>query len=137
MTIARFECINNSGRMSGAWTPWFTHGESRLSASRKGSAVKQTIFWHRELPPVDAELLGEHTLEATSAHVEGTLAHRDEIWDTCHRDLMAQTSARLSQEISRLGGRFAHVLDESIDPRHDEVKGEAWLHGRFKYVLYR
>jgi hypothetical protein len=99
--------------------------------------VEKSIFWHRELPPLDAELLGEHTLEATSGRVEGTLAHQTELWDRCHQDLMSQTSARLGQEIARLGGRYAHVLDESIDTKRDDVKGEAWLHGRFKYVLYR
>jgi hypothetical protein len=29
------------------------------------------------------------------------------------------------------------VLDESIDSRHDAVTNEAWLRGRFTYVLYR
>jgi len=28
-------------------------------------------------------------------------------------------------------------LSESIDARHDESTGEAWLHGRFTYMLYR
>jgi hypothetical protein len=37
----------------------------------------------------------------------------------------------------RLGGHYAHVLDESIDSRHDGVTSEAWLHGRFTYMLYR
>ena len=44
---------------------------------------------------------------------------------------------RMTQELRRFGGRFAHVLDESIDSRHDGATGEAWLHGRFTYVLYR
>ena len=44
---------------------------------------------------------------------------------------------RLLQEVARLGGHFAHVHDEAIDPRHDEAAGEAWLHGRFSYMLYR
>jgi len=29
------------------------------------------------------------------------------------------------------------VLDESVDSRHDPVTGQAWLHGRFNYVLYK
>ena len=95
------------------------------------------VYWHRELPPVDAVLLGEHTLEASSMHVEGTLAHRDELWDRCYQDLKTQTRVRLDQEIVRLGGRYAHVLDESVTTRRDDAKGEAWLQGRFKYVLYR
>ena len=34
-------------------------------------------------------------------------------------------------EITRLGGHYAHVHDESINTRHDEAAGEAWLHGCF------
>lgn len=95
------------------------------------------IFWHRELPPLDAEIAGEHTLEAVSTRVLGTLAHRDELWDRCYQDLMATTHARLQQEMDRLGGDYAHVLGESIDTRHDDARGEAWLRGRFTYMLYR
>ncbi len=39
-------------------------------------------------------------------------------------DLMKRACARLEQEISRLGGTYAHVLDESVDSRRDEVTGE-------------
>jgi hypothetical protein len=95
------------------------------------------VYWHRELPPLEAVPLGEHTLEASSVHVEGTLAHRDELWDRCYQDLKTQTRARLDQEIVRLGGRYAHVLNESVSTRRDDTKGQAWLHGRFDYVLYR
>ena len=63
--------------------------------------------------------------------------HRDELWDRCYQELMANTQARLAQEIARLGGHFAHVHDESIDVRHDDATCEAWLHGRFSYMLYR
>jgi len=96
-----------------------------------------TVFWHRHLPPLDAELLDEHTIEADSVRVPGTIAHRDEIWDRCHRDLIAQAEARLSQEIRRLGGDYAHVHDEAIEPKRDDIAGETWLHGRFAYMLYR
>ena len=97
----------------------------------------KTVYWHRELPPLEAEPLGEHVVEATSGRVPGTIAHRDELWDQCEKDLMSQTQTRLADEIARLGGRYAHVLDESIDTRHDDATGEAWLHGRFTYMLYR
>jgi hypothetical protein len=43
------------------------------------------VYWHRELPPSDAELMGEHTLEASSSHVPATIAHRDELWHECYR----------------------------------------------------
>ena len=65
------------------------------------------IYWHRELPLVDAEWMGEYVLEATSGRVGG------------------------------LGGHYAHVLDESIDSKHDNASGDKRLQGRFTYVLYR
>lgn len=102
-----------------------------------GDDKAKVVYWHRELPPRDAEMIGEHSVEAASCRVPGTLAHRDELWDHCYEDLMAQTSLRLEQEVARLGGRYAHVLSESVDSRHDEVKNEAWLHGSFGYALYR
>ena len=95
------------------------------------------MFWHRELPPLDANVVSEHTIESVSSRVPGTLRHRDDLWSQCYEDLMAQTQRRLVQEIRRLGGDYAHVLDESIESRHDDARGEAWLHGRFIYVLYR
>jgi hypothetical protein len=49
----------------------------------------------------------------------------------------AQSSARLAQEVKRLGGQYAHVLDESVDSRHDDASNESWLHGQFTYMLYR
>ena len=44
---------------------------------------------------------------------------------------MANANARLAQEVTRLGGHYAHVHDESIDTRHDDAAGETWLRGRF------
>ena len=97
----------------------------------------KVVYWHRELPPLEAEPLGEHVVEASSGRVPSALAHRDELWIQCEPDLKARVCARLRQEMSRLGGRYAHVLNESIDPHHDEATGQAWLHGRFTYMLYR
>jgi hypothetical protein len=99
--------------------------------------TEKVVFWHRELPPLAADPVGDHIIEATSSRVPGTLAHRDELWDRCYRELMADAERRFVQEIARLGGHFAHVHDEAIDPRHDDAAGEAWLHGRFGYMLYR
>ena len=95
------------------------------------------VFWHRDLPPLDAEPIAEHIVEAVSPRVPGTMAHRDELWSRCYSDLMASARVRLQQEMTRLAGHYAHVLGESIDTRHDPVTDEAWLHGRFTYVLYR
>jgi hypothetical protein len=99
--------------------------------------MEKIVYWHRELPPLAAEIVGEHTVEAASAHVPGTLAHRDELWNTCFDDLMTRTDARLEQEVVRLGGHYAPVLVEAIETRRNDVEGESWLHGRFSYVLYR
>ncbi len=100
-------------------------------------STPKIVYWHRDWPPVDAEPIGEHTLEADSSHVPGTIAHRDELWDRCYEQLMANAEARLIQEIHRLGGRLVHVNDEAIEPKHDYAADEAWLHGRFGYMLYR
>jgi hypothetical protein len=86
---------------------------------------------------VEADLAGEDTVEPNSSHVPWTIAHRDDLWDRCYGDLMANAESRLEQEVARLGGDFAHVHDEAIDPKHDDAAGEAWLYGRFSYVLYR
>ena len=94
------------------------------------------IYWHRELPPANAEPIGTHTIEATSARVPGTLEHRNDMWDACYAELMDHARLRLEQEITRLGGHCAHVVGEHIEPRHDERTGEAWMYGRFEYELY-
>jgi hypothetical protein len=39
--------------------------------------------------------------------------------------------------VRRLGGRCARILDERIEPKFDDAHGEAWLHGRYTYMLYR
>lgn len=96
----------------------------------------KVVYWRRELPPLDAEVVGEHTVEATSRRVPYTFGH-DHRWAQCYDDLMAQAHARLEQEVRRLGGDLAHVLEESIEDRHDAATGTSWLHGRFQYVLYR
>ena len=101
----------------------------------KDTDVK-TIYWHRELPPLEAKIMGEHLVEATSDRVPGTVGYRDELWNSCYEGLMAHARTRLEQEVLRLGGNCAHVLEESVDSRRDDRTGETWLHGRFTYVLY-
>jgi len=100
-------------------------------------AGPKTIYWHRELPPLDVQPMEEHVVEASSSRVPDTIAHREELWSRCESELMANARERLGEEVTRLGGRCAHVLDESIETRHNAGTGEAWLHGRFTYMLYR
>jgi len=99
--------------------------------------AKMGVFWHRELPPIDAEVMAEHTVEANSSRVPGTIAHRGELWDQCYHELIGNVERRLAQEVVRLGGDYAHVHDEAISPKRDEVAGETWLHGTFSYMLYK
>ena len=81
--------------------------------------------------------MAEHTVEANSSRIAGTLAHRDDLWDRCYRELMANAHSRIINEIARLEGSYAHVLSQSIGAKHDDAAAEAWLHGTFTYVLYR
>ena len=98
---------------------------------------RKVVYWHRELPPLDAEPLGEHGVEADSMCVAGRLDRDSDLWDRCYRDLMAQFEHRLQQEAQRLGGDYAHVLEETISSRRDDRSQEAWLRGRIRYLLLR
>ena len=119
-----------SGRTCGEVTPGRRHWNGRRIANNAPKRSAGTDL------PFEGEIAGEHTIEATSRRVPGTLVHRTDLWDRCYEDLMTTTAVRLEQEIGRMGGTYAHVLAESIDPRHDDVSCEAWLHGRFTYMLY-
>lgn len=98
--------------------------------------MTNTIFWHRDLPPLDVEIMGDHIVEAVSVHVSGRMSRRDELWTRCEQDLMATVHTRILEEMTRLGGRYAHVREEHIDSHHNDATGEAWLAGRFGYTLY-
>jgi hypothetical protein len=117
----------------------FDRNKLRASPSSMAfpSNASSRTYWHSELPPLDAEPMGEHLVEATSGRSPGTLTHRNELWERCYEELMAQARTRLEQEITRLGGDWAHVLNESVESRHDGASGESWLHGSFTYMLYR
>jgi hypothetical protein len=97
----------------------------------------KVVYWHRDLPPLRAEQVAEHTIEAVSGRVPGTLDQRDELWHRCYQELMINTENRLAQEVVRLHGDYAHVHGESISPKRDDVAGEAWLSGCFTYMVYR
>ncbi len=95
------------------------------------------LFWHRKLPPINAELMGEHTVEAVSTRVSGRLAQGDRMWGTCYDSLIKATEERVHQELLRLGGDYAHIVRESIDIKHDMHTYEGWLHGQFDYEMYK
>jgi len=98
--------------------------------------ARRIVYWHRELPPLGADVLGEHTVEAASDAVTGIIAHRDDLWDLCYEQLMHNAKARIEQEVHRLGGRFAHVLHEHVVSKRDDATNRSWLSGRFTYVLF-
>lgn len=100
-------------------------------------ATDKVVYWHRDLPPLSAEPGEEHSLEATSKRVPGTISHGDELWHECYADLLVNAEERLKQEVRRFGCDYAHVVDEWVDSRRDDAAGEVWLRGRFKYLLYR
>ncbi len=111
--------------------------KTNLTGEDEMDKKEKIIYWHHELPPLAAKMMGEYTVEATSRRVPGTFAQQDELWSRCFEDLMAQVRSRLEQEILRLGGTCAHVLNESVDSKRDDATGETWLHGRFTYMLFR
>ena len=98
---------------------------------------RPTVYWHRELPPLRAEICGNGVVEAVSHRVAGSFSHRDSAWNQCYADLMARAGERVVQEVARRGARYAHIADEDIEPRHDDATGETWLYGRFGCVFYR
>jgi len=44
--------------------------------------------------------------------------------------LTSNSRSRLVDDVARLGGHYAHVRDEAINPMRDDAAGEAWLRGR-------
>ena len=95
------------------------------------------VYWHLDLPPLAAEVIGEDTVEATSDRVSTSLSRRDGAWERCYANLIERARVRLEQEGFRRGGDCVHVKDEVIEPRRDDATGETWLYGRFRYVIYR
>src|SRR5689334_3086255 len=106
---------------SASRTPPACAGEGERPGPQKSD------YWQRELPPLDAEPLGAHTVDANSVRVTGRLDRRGDLWDRCYRDLTTRVEERLRQEVRRLGGDCAHVLEEAVDSRSDARSGEVWL----------
>jgi hypothetical protein len=104
---------------------------------RSPKNAAKTVCWHRELPPLNADVICEDEIEANSDRVRGAIVQHGELWQACYNALMEHTQERLEQELSRLRGDYAHIHDEHIDSHRDDASGESWLHGRFHYVLYR
>ena len=111
------------------------HAASAGDPASPNAKVPHVVVLASRAASKSGDVMGEGMLEATSGRVPGTLANRDQLWDSCFAELMGQARIRLEQEVRRLGGLYAHVLSESIDTRRNDATGEAWLHGTFAYVL--
>jgi hypothetical protein len=53
--------------------------ESLKGGKPEAHTPSKITYWHHELPPLDADPACEYFVEASSAGVPGTLAHRDEL----------------------------------------------------------
>lgn len=98
--------------------------------------MSKVIFWRRELPPLSEQIEGEHEVEAESPRLHCDYGNRQALWGTCYPLLLEQAEKRISEEVARLGGSCAHVLDEAITAKLDDAQAEFALHGRFRYVMY-
>jgi hypothetical protein len=98
--------------------------------------MDKIIYWRRELPPLSEQVEGEHELTAESDRVHVSWADRDALWGRCHASLMRHARDRMIQEVERLGGSCAHVLEESVTAKHDETTDEFWLAGKFQFLVY-
>ena len=95
------------------------------------------IYWHRDLPPLDADVVAEHVVEAASDKADYHFDRRDELWHDCAPSLRAHLVERLESELDRLGGAYAHVLEEDVTPHVDYANAQYWLIGRARYSLYK
>jgi len=89
--------------------------------------MSQVVYWRRELPPLSEQIEGEHQVEATSELVFNDFAHRTELWNRCYPSLVEQAERRIVQEVQRLGGSCAHVVDEAIKAKLDDAPGRLRL----------
>lgn len=103
----------------------------------RAESPAKLVYFRRELPPLQDETAGEFVVEAESPPVPNTGLGRDELWTHCYDDLMHSAVERIGQEVVRLHGSCAHVVDEQIEPKVSYERGEAWLWGMFTFVLYR
>lgn len=95
------------------------------------------VFWHRDLPPLDDEPVGEHEIVARSRATPFRYADRDALWHEVYPSLMEEATRRITAEVARLGGSSAHVIDEDISSSVDNQTNEYRLTGTFRFVLYQ
>jgi hypothetical protein len=62
-------------------------GPAEVQVGAQAADRPKIVYWHRELPPLEAEAIGEHTVEAASSRVADTIECRDELWKHVKNDL--------------------------------------------------
>jgi len=80
---------------------------------------------------------GTYEVEAESPRIDYDLTHRSELWKQSYPPLLEAAERRATQELVRLGGSCAHIIDEQIVAKIDDTTGTFWLHGGFRFVMYR
>lgn len=103
---------------------------------RVQSGMAKIVYWRRELPPMSEQLEGEHEITATSDRVRTTWSEREVSWARCHDSLAAHAQDRITQEVRRLGGTCAHVLEEVVTSRRDDATEEFWLVGTYRFTMF-
>jgi len=98
--------------------------------------MPEIIYWHRELAPLSEQMEGVHEVTACSERVHFDWADHSTLWKRCHDDLMPRGEDRIRQEVHRLGGSCAHVLEEQFTSKRDDATQEFWLEGRFRFMMY-
>lgn len=98
--------------------------------------MAKIVYWRRDLPPLSEQLEGEHEIVATSDRVHASWGEREASWGRCYASLSAHAEDRIAQEVRRLGGTCAHVLDESVVTRRDDRTDELWLVGTYRFTMY-
>jgi hypothetical protein len=98
--------------------------------------MSKVIYWRNEVPPMHEQIEGEHVVEARSKAVHRSFGDHDDLWGQCYPDLMKTAAQRITDEVTRLGGSCAHVIDEAVNSKVNEGTSEFWLHGRFTFLMY-
>ena len=66
-------------------------------------APQKRIFWHADLPPLEAELVDEYRVIARSERIEYRFDRRTELWHRCVDSLRENLEHRIGQELDRMG----------------------------------
>ncbi len=98
--------------------------------------MAKIIYWRRELPPLSEQIEGEHEVDATSPAMHYDFGARDTLWGRCYPLLLEAAEVRIAQEVERLGGSCAHIVDETVTVKLDDAAATFALRGAFRFIMY-